>query len=333
MRFFGKSGRTPNMGPSLPILTIGGLLGAALALLPATGPAQSTRPTGTGHSAQPNRPAELPATPRIHGQDLLEQAILVLEERRSVSAKIFQSVDLFGHQPVGSGIYREERSEGGLRLRLEVRVRLAGQTGGLLHVCDGQYLWRYEKFGEHESLTRIDVGRVREALENSGDMGRINKVGWWPGLGGLSRLLRGLHAAFDFPTVEPTRLGEPPRPVWRLRGRWKPEKLAPLLPGQKSRLQEGKPVDLAALPPHLPDQVVLFLGQNDGFPYQIEYRRQQPHPSQAEDDAKDRAIVTVKLRDVALNASIHPTDFLFNPGDLPIADGTGRFLQDLSLAP
>ncbi len=321
------------MGPRLPILAIGGLLGAGLGLLAPGAQAQTSRQAGPGQLASQDRPAQPPTTPPICGQDLLEQAILALENRRSISAKIAHSIDLFGHKPVGSGIYLEERSDRGLRLRLEVRIQLAGQTGSLLHVCDGRYLWMYEKLGDRESLTRIDVQRVGQALEESGSMGRLGTIGWWPGLGGLSKLLRGLHDAFDFPTVDQTRLGQPPLPVWRLHGQWKPEKLAELLPDQQKNLEKGKPVDLAKLPPHLPDHVVLFLGKIDGFPYRIEYRRQQPSETQAEDAPNDRAVVTIKLHEVALNASIHPTYFLYSPGDLPISDGTGQFLKGLGLPP
>ena len=87
------------------------------------------------------------------------------------------------------------------------------------------------------------------------------------------------------------------------------------------------------LPPHVPDHVVLFLGKTDGFPYRIEYRRRQPSEAAAEEGPKDRAVVTIKLNDVRLNATVHPTDFLYSPGDLSITDGTGQFLKSLSLAP
>ena len=321
------------MGPRLPILTLGGLLGAAIPLLAPAVQAQTTQQAPTSQAAPQGRPAEKRPNPRLQGQELLEQAILALEKRRSISAKIVQSVDLFGHKPVGSGVYLEQRSDRGLRLRLEVRFQLAGQTGSLLHVCDGHYLWMYEKLGDHESLTRIDVHRVQEALEESGNTGEFGKIGWWPGLGGLPRLLRGLHAAFDFPTVEQTRLGQPPQAVWRLRGQWKPEKLAKLFPQQNSGGKNAAPVDLAKLPAHLPDQVVVYLGKTDGFPYRIEYRRRQPSESQAEDAPKELAVVTIKLHEVGLNASIHPTHFLYSPGDLSISDGTGQFLKNLSLAP
>ena len=318
MGFFGKSVRTPNKGARLPILTIGGLLVAGLALL------------APGAQAQTSQPAD---NTRLAAQELFGQAILALETRRSISAKIGYDVDLFDHKPVGSGLYQEERSDRGLRLRLEVRFQLAGQPGSLLHVCDGQYLWMYEKLGDRESLTRIDVQRVQEALGDSGNLDKISRVGWWPGLGGLPRLLRGLHAAFDFTTLEETRLGQPPLPVWRLRGEWKPEKLAELLPDQKGNLKKGKPVDLAKLPAHLPDQVVVFLGKNDAFPYRIEYRRRESSEAAGEGGPEDRAIVTIKLHWVALNAAIHPTNFLYSPGDLSIVDGTGQFLKSLGLPP
>ena len=333
MRFFGKSVRTPNKVPRLPILAVGGLLGAALAMLAPAARAQTSRQAGAGQPPVQHRPAQSPPTSGSEAQQLLEWAIIRLESYQTISARIAHSVDLFGHKRAGSGVYLEERSDRGLRLRLEVRIRLAGETGGLLHVCDGQNLWRYQKLGDNETLTSIDIVRVQEALENSGDMKEIGKVGWWPGLGGLPRLLRGLHAAFDFTTVEPIRLVQPPLSAWRLRGQWKAEKLAELLPDQRKNLAKGKPVDLQKLPPHVPDQVVLYLGQTDWFPYRIEYRRRQPKEHRGADAAEDRAVVTIKLDEVSLNASIHPTHFLYSPGDLPVTDGTGQFLKDLGLAP
>lgn len=271
----------------------------------------------------------------LSGQTLLEGAILTLESRHSVSAKIRYSVDLMGKRPVGSGVYLEQRSEQGLRLRFETRFQLAGQPSSLLQVCDSRYLWVYEKLGERESLSRIDVARVEQALEESGEIGRLAEVGWWPGLGGLTKLLRALHATFDFTSVEESQLADPagPVPVWRLRGEWKPNRLAKALPGQKRRANGRRPLDLRDLPRHVPDHVLVYLGTADRFPYRIEYCRRLPPDEEADGDSEDRPLVTMELFERNLNASIHPANFLYSPGDLDCPDGTSQFLKELGLTP
>lgn len=316
------------MGSKLPVLTILGLSGTGLAIFAAIAQVEPPAPE-RDHLPSDNRQTEVRAQNTVSGQELLEHAILTLESRPSVSARIRQSVDLFGHQPVGSGVYLEQRSGGQPLFRLEMRMQLGSESSSLLHVCDGRHLWVYRKIGEGETLGRIDVGRVAEALEDSGKMHQIAKVGYWPGLGGLPRLLRGLHAAFDFTSVEETRLADQ-MPVWRLRGEWKQARLAKLLPEQDIA-DTGKPVDFSKLPPHLPDHVLVLLGKTDEFPYRIEYRRRTPNGHQAEGSSGSRAIVTVQLHQVNLSAPIHPTRFLYNPGDLEYSDDTNLFISRLGL--
>ena len=146
-----------------------------------------------------------------------------------------------------------------------------------------------------------------------------------PGLGGLSQVLRGLNRSFDFTTAEPGRLGQQPRPVWRLVGRWKPERLVKILPDQEKAVRQGR-ADLSRLPEHVPDRVVLMLGQEDEFPYRIEYRRNGPQ--------HDRALVTMEFFRVH---SPNPADidhdrlFTYNPGDLEYSDRTRSLLDSLGV--
>jgi len=366
------------MGLSLPILTIFGLLAAALAVAAAIGQVDTPQKQQAGQAAgraaaqvaprnrpelpttpgtrapddnlgggpsPPHRAGETPATQAVpsaapSGQTLLEGAILTLESRRSVSAKIRYSVDLMGQRPVGSGVYMEQRSEQGLRLRFETRFQLAGEPSSLLQVCDSRHLWVYQKLGDQESLSRIDVARVERALEESGKIGKLANVGWWPGLGGLTKVLRALHATFDFTSVEGAQLADQagPVPVWRLRGAWKPDKLAKAFPGRKQPANPRQPTDLAKLdlgklPRHVPDHVVLYLGKTDRFPYRIEYRRRTPPDQEAEGGSEDLSLVTMQLFERNLNASIHPANFLYSPGDLECPDTTSQFLKKLGLAP
>ncbi len=255
------------------------------------------------------------------GKALLEAAVRTLEAHNSVSAKIRQEVNLFGKRLFGSGSYWEQRQGPNHLLRLELKIQLGDQTSSLLQVCDGRFLWTKCKLPDKEELGRIDVARARQALEQAGKIPGQGNLGVLPGLGGVPRMLRGLYAAFDFTSAQPGRWGKHKRPVWRLEGRWKPEQLVKLLPDQKQTIQAGNFPDLSKLPEHLPDHVVLLLGQEARFPYRIEYRRT--------DGCATRVMVAMDLYDVDINVPIDPNRFVYNPGDLKYSDETDRFLESL----
>ncbi|MFH1920057.1 MAG: hypothetical protein ABIP48_09250 [Planctomycetota bacterium] len=323
------------MAPRVPSLATAGLFGSVLAVLAAMGQVEGPKGPEIGGEDPHSGGVEGRGSGTISGQELLRSAIRRLERRRSISAKIRHSIDLFEHKLVGSGNYWEERSHRGLLFRMELKIQLGDEPSSLLHVCDGRYLWMYRKLAGGESLSRIDVERVERALQESGDIQELAKVDRWPGLGGIPRLLRGLHRAYEFVSVEETYLEgrEGPLPVLRLEGEWRRAKLAKLLPEQEKAINAGRTADLSKLPAHLPDHVILFLGKADAFPYRIEYRRRGPHEGEGEDVSRDRALVTMELSEVNLNATIHPTSFLYNPGDLECTDQTVPFLKKLGLVP
>ncbi len=332
-RFFGKSVKTPKMATRLPILLLFlwllcSSLAAAVAIVQPQG---SNGPNGK----EPVRnalPAGKPA-PVSRAQSRLEDAILALESRFSISASIRHEADLFGKRVFGSGIYREQRSGPNPLLRLELKMQLGDRVSTMVQVCDGRYLWLYWKLLDEGTLSRIDVVRVGRAIEKSGDVPQPGRIDKWPGIGGLAKLLRSLNAAFSFESLKEgqlqTRAGQVP--VWKLRGQWKPEKLVAVLPDQKEAIGQGKPPDLNRLPKHLPDHVVIFLGKQDLFPYRIEYRREQPKGAGQPDNPRSRPIVTMQLYEVNLNVPIDPTRFIYNPGNLKYSDRTQAFLEKLGL--
>ena len=91
-----------------------------------------------------------------------KRAILTLESHRSVSASIRQRGSLFGQEPVGSGVFLQERVGNRLLFCLELRIQMGDKTSSLVHVCDDDgRLWVHEKVpGQRAALTRIDVERV-----------------------------------------------------------------------------------------------------------------------------------------------------------------------------
>jgi hypothetical protein len=309
------------------ILLLIGLSGAVLnSLFPEAGgqPAQHPETTGPGQrSGQATQTRE----PPLEGPgEVLQRAIIELERLRSLSARTRQQVELFGTPLVGTGRYFEQRTPQGLDLRLELSLQ-GEQVSSLVQVCRGPYLWIYR---DKEPPVRIDVNRVNRALEEDGEVFEPGRIGAWPGLGGLPKLLRGLRASFDFTGIESTWLGEQ-LPVYRLRGEWKQEKLSKIIDQPQRTPRQPRPGDWDKIPPHLPHYVLLYLERDKLFPRRIEYRRYAPQALQDQPVKKDPTIVSIDVFDVVLNPPISPTWFSFDPGDREFTDQTNRFLGTLGL--
>jgi hypothetical protein len=272
-------------------------------------------------------PPPLPTTPG-GAQSVLQQAIIAVESLSSVSAQVRHRADLLGNQLVGVGSYCEQRGAKGLELRLELVFQLGeNNKSTLTQVCSGQYLWICR---DKDPPRRIDLARVYKEVGEKGGFARPGKIGNWPGLGGLPRLLRGLNANFDFTLIEETRL-DGQLPAYRLQGDWRQEKLSKTPPGPQGSPRAGTPVDLDRLPQHLPHYVVLYLEKQGLFLRRIEYWRRPPAKAREQGTQKDRAIVSMDLFDVVLNAPINPTRFQFDPGDAKPIDQTNAFLEELRL--
>lgn len=284
-------------------------------------------PTSASHPTPPAN--EPPRASRDEPQQWIRRAILAIESRQSVSARIRHRVELFGKSLVGSGTYLEQRSAGEILLRLELKVQLDAETAtSLLQVCDGRYLWTYKRDAQdRSSVSRIALLPVAEALDEMGQLPQPGKIGEWLGLGGVPRLLRTLDACFRFTAVEAAQLQQ--LPVWKLDGDWKPDKLVKLLPDQEKTIREGKEVDLSRLARHLPDGVAVYLGKEDLFPYRIEYRRLKPPAKAAYPLPDDHVILAMELFEVSLNAPVNRSRFVYNPGNLEVIDETKAYLERL----
>ena len=331
-RFFGKSGRTPKLVTKLPNLTVPVLLAAGLVAVVAWVWTDRQRTPVSSHPGPEASPPVQDPAALDAAQQLLDRAILTLEGHRSISAKIRQSGSLYGQEPIGSGVYLQQRVGGNLLFRSDLRIQLGEQASSLVHVRDDDgHLWTYEKLpGQDAELTRVDVQRVVEHLAETGQTGRLATMDKWPGLGGLPKLLRSLRNTFDFVVTEEAELAGQ-LPVWQLYGRWKPQRLADILPeAHQSAVADGR-VDVKKLPPQLPDQVVLLLGKEDLFPYRVEYRRGAV-PRNLPEGTSGRWFVILEFYEVRINVATAPTRFEF-PTSLDYLDVTDRFIDRLDEAP
>lgn len=309
------------MKGSLPILTV------AIALCGASsGWAQDpTRPTPPAASPAPN-----PSPGAEDEKSLLERSIDSLESYQSVTAKLRQRIDLFDQQLVGSGSYQQGPAADHT-FRLELRTQVGERVSTLQHVSDGKTLWIYRQLFDEGKLSKVDLRRVSAALSKRAGVTPGVGASQWLGLGGLPMLLRSLNEHFQFDEPAEDQLGK--LPVWRLTGSWQPKYLARFLPDQKAAIEAQEPVDLSKLRPEIPDEVVLYLGRDDLFPYRLDYLRQKEGLTSAALRGASGAepLVTLEVFEVRVNAPLEASSFNYQPAAQPVPDVTQEYLRALGL--
>lgn len=276
------------------------------------------------------------------GNRLLSKAVKQLAQHGSIVAKIRQRVDLFGHELIGSGTYRQWDVGQDRLLRLELKIPLDDQITSIQQVCDSRFLWLQQTMpdklrGERTVISRIDLHEIRRAAYADSKSLVIRRDGLLIGQGGLPQLLIELERHFALHNVRPGTLHQVP--VWITWGDWKPAALQ-LLFGEKNNGQEQGAVQnelLGELPRHVPHSVMVILGKQDLFPYQIEYRRSKDaqrarNTMSIIETADSRAMVTMELFEVQLGVAIDPIQFVFKPGDRPYVNRTREYLKRLSLS-
>jgi hypothetical protein len=274
-------------------------------------------------AAPPTTPSPAPrAAAAQPGDDLIRKAAATVAQLPSLDARLRVQTNIMEQELVGSGSYYQLRSEHDLLLKLELRLQVAQQVSSLLQVSDGRFLWIRRTLPGEKSLSRVDQRRIREALEKGAKL-PIADPGRALAVGGLGNLLDSLAANFEFSAPREESLGG--TSVWVLHGKWRPERLAELLPSRAEQLHAGESLDLSELPAQLPAQVMVVLGRDRQaplFPYRVVYQRV--------DRAGELApLVALDLFDVRTNISLDPRLFAYKPGDQEVADITETYLAKL----
>jgi hypothetical protein len=279
--------------------------------------------------------APVQAEPADGGELLLRRVHSLLAATSSISARVRYRVDLFGHQLVGEGIYLQQGAADKQLVRLELKT-LVGQNVEVMQIVgDGKYLWQYEDSGVPPAdptvkpqVARIDLARVRLALHHPQAFhGRMLTADL--ALAGMTRLIEGLGATFRFEKIEAGQLDT--LPVWIATGAWRPEPLTSVSKDLADQVANGQPLDLKKLPPQMPEEVQLFVGQEDMFPYRIEYRRRPTKQGRGEAIGEMAPILIVEFYEVRLNEAIGPQNFVYQPGNAEIADATANFIKSMGV--
>ena len=253
----------------------------------------------------------------VDAQQLVRQAAQRLIKEDVLQADIRQRINLYDQQLVGTGQYRHFGKGENKRLRLELKLQAGGQLTSLTQVSDGRHLWTREDLSSGTVLSRIDLRRVRIALQLASDVKQESLSRNWVVLGGLPRLLSSLDAQFQFGKASSGTLGA--TPVWVVDGHWKSDLL--------EELRNRFPREAGQLPPHLPDSVRLVLGR-DGvfplFPYEVQYLKKSGSNA-------GEPIVTLQFRRVTRRVQMDNSQFEYQRGDQVVIDRTDSFLRQVGL--
>ena len=287
----------------------------------------------------------------VPGSDLLAESARRVLELPSVECKIRQRVDLFGQQLTGVGSYQQwsPNDMQRTRVRWELKFQVGENMASLQQINDGRFFWTRRDLPGEQSLSRVDLRTVRDVLNREKRLPADAVLRNWMALGGLSRLMHGLHENFNFGWAQPRIVDT--TPVWVLVGTWNPVVLAELAPAAKTLLEQGRSVPIDRLPAHLPDLIVVVLSRDPRlptFPYRIEYRRTMRGAARgtsadesAETDAPEidadtprlnsltntMEIAVIDLYEVNASSYLEPQQFVYQPPSSQEAvDDTERFL-------
>ena len=260
------------------------------------------------------------------GEELLRQAVAALETHSSVRADLRFRVEALDQEMYGNGVF-VQGDIAAQQFRLELRLRVGEYNSVELQVCDGKALWIHRHLPEDERprVYRVEVDPALYGLASRRQVAGLGQFPRTPALGGLPRMLRELNAAFDFTDVKVTKLGDVP--VWALRGEWNLARVGQLAPQLYAEIEKSRAGQPAKLPSQLPAYVVIYLGQDDLFPYRFDYYRPQ---DDAPETGAGEPMLTLELFEVRIGDTVDPRQFAYQPGDVAFEDLTVPYAQGLS---
>jgi hypothetical protein len=258
-----------------------------------------------------------------------------LADEPRVSADMRYRINAFGHELVGTGRYLQLSAGAEKLVRLELRVQVGEKTATVKEIRGLDTFWvRRDVPPAVPTLGRVDLKQLRRSLATGAEpKADVLPQGDWIMLGGLARLMLTLEESFDFapPRSEELQFNAPEGkgvvrlPIWRMDGKWKPQRLAALL-GHKLKAGE-------ALPEQLPDRVELVLGRNEEvlalFPYRITYWKTPPTDLKSNAPAPEpQEMLMLELFNVS-RRPIDSREFDYQPGDQHYDELTPQYAQRL----
>jgi hypothetical protein len=292
-------------------------------------------------------------TGRLHaqsGDDLVATVLGQLERRERIAASVLVQASLEGRQLQLGGpefISRYYQQWDANREKLYVWCELRGHVDGTpvrwQQVSDGDRLWTDQTTPSGRTVTRIDLRHVRRDLDNAQGTGRPLPAGQAGVLpiqlellserGGLPVLIASLQENFRFSPPVSLRLADVP--VSGTIGTWKPDKLAAIVPDAAPASDAPGPAEgPPQLPPRIPASVMLLVGQDDLFPYVIEFRASDATGPIVPGDMslyqiRPRSLLLLHLYERSFSVELEPGRFEYSPGNAEWVDLTASRLERL----
>ncbi|MEC9092268.1 MAG: hypothetical protein VX438_06150 [Planctomycetota bacterium] len=270
-------------------------------------------------------------------QNLLKNSIELLRTQ-SIRSRVRQIGVLFDKKLETRGTYLQANGgKGGTRMLLEI------QTENLVldvkMVNDGVYFFRQVlvKNGSNDlagvggnrekevepRVERINLRLVRERYAQDKSW-----PGHWLAFGGLYLFMGQARSAFDFTGPDTGEIKGVQYSV--LRGVWKPEKLAQLVPDQKVAILNRKALDWRRIPHQIPLEIEIYFvktGQLAGFPYRVVFFR--PQDDLLEGITKKHVLIT-EYSDPEIVDTPAQSEFQFNADENEVRDVTDDFIKSIS---
>ena len=268
--------------------------------------------------------AAVPAAEQAAQAERIVAAMLAaLGRADSISARVRERVRVDDRVLVGAGRYVQSGLGEDQRYRYETSMKSDTESFDLLEVCDGLFAWSYKRIGpQPPQLERLDVRRVRERLRQ---LKVPDETAISPYLGGIQRTIALLRDWFRFTAVEPFAIDD--LQVWRIEGRWHPESLALLLPGQKDAVMQPGGIRAAELPDGMPWSVRLSIGKRDLFPFRVEWLAIPGRRPVADRDPEPVAVL--ELYEVRLGEPVDAAAFVYKPAIEGLIDLTDTHVRDV----
>lgn len=235
-------------------------------------PPSSSQPVGPQDSGQIALASGIQPDTPLPARQLLQQAASQLREGPPVQAQCRLRIFLFDQRVAATGQYLQGGQGSGLS-QLRIDVDSDPEPLQLIQTTAGNVCYRQTLRGDSSELEYYDLNQIADDA-NRDPVPYAGTPTQWLGMGGLPGLLDQLAVLFDFEAPETVTLGD--IPMWRVRGTWKPGRLKPLLSHYIDSSSLNPEIDWDRLPPQLPRDVELYLGQDDflpRFPYRIVFHR------------------------------------------------------------
>ncbi len=275
--------------------------------------------------------------PPTEAETLIDEAIEKLAQITSIEATIQQSTTMLGQTFQLNGEYA--RAPGN---RLYLRLTLSGlgnSEGSMLQISDGQTLYDRQVILQRRSLTKIDVNRFMERINDPEVTQEVRDFFLQKsGFIGPETLLKNLRQLVIFDEKQAGTLDG--IPVWKIQGRWGPQ--AQLVGPNDTPMAPNGP-----LPSYMPSIVTLWLGQENGWPYRLRLVGRVPSnldlsrvrtapggrllPPQSQNDSVQPSDVLLVYSNVKLGEKIPDTRFAYAPDTRNVQDYTETLEAEIDM--